>query len=214
VSAIVELRLRVLAVAIAPVLLLIGFLIRPHLSNPRLASVNAEAVTTGANRWLWGHLVVALGLVALVLGILAIRFWLSAAGENIWSFAAVAFVATGAAGLIFVVGYDGLGGWAVAEAGLDAEQFFESGRVIEGIVFTISAVLHDIGLIALAIAVARAGVLSPLATRVVVGAVIVAVLVPILPSGWAVYALSLAALVASWPIAWRMLRDGTLLEAA
>ena len=37
--------------------------------------------------------------------------------------------------------------------------------------------------------------------------VITAVVVPLVPAGWAVYAQNVAAGVASWPIAWRILRS-------
>ena len=76
-SNLVEARLRALAVAAAPLLLLIGFVIRPYLSNPRDPAVNAEALTAAPNRWLAAHIVITLGLVLTVLSILAIRFWLS-----------------------------------------------------------------------------------------------------------------------------------------
>jgi hypothetical protein len=50
VSHLVEARLRALAVAAAPLLLLIGFVIRPYVSNPRDPAVKGEALTAAPNR--------------------------------------------------------------------------------------------------------------------------------------------------------------------
>lgn len=200
-------RLRALAVAAAPVALLAGFLTRPYLSNPRDPAVNAEAVVAGLTRWISAHLVLATGLVLTVLSILAIRFWLSSLGEDLWSFVSVAFVAIGATGLVFVVGYDGLGGWAVADSGGDAEAFFESAQRLETPIFAISAVILGLGLFALAGAVVRARALGRMATWAVVIGVLVTVAAPSIPVGWAVYVQSVAAGLASWPIAWRIWRS-------
>lgn len=202
-----ETRLRALAVAAAPLTLLIGFLMRPHLSNPREPSVNAIALVEGPNRWLAAHFVIALGLVLTVLSILAIRFWLSSLGEDVWSFVAVTLVAVGATGLVLVVGYDGLGGWAAADSGADVEAFFAAGRTLEGPTFTVAAALLGLGLIAMAAGVVRARALGRTGRLAVVIGVIVAVGVPLFPAGWAVYIQSVAAGVASWPIAWRILHS-------
>jgi hypothetical protein len=186
---------------------LIGFVIRPYLSNPRDPAVNAEALTAAPNRWLAAHIVITLGLVLTVLSILAIRFWLSSHHENVWSFVAVTLVATGATGLVLVVGYDGVGGWAVADAGGDVEAYFASGRTLEGPLFVTAAGLLGLGLVAMAIGVVKSGALGHIGSRAVVAGVITAVAVPLIPVGWAVYAQNVAAGVASWPIAWRILRS-------
>ena len=206
-SQVVETRLRAIAVAAAPVTLLIGFVIRPYLSNPRDPSVNAAALAEAPNRWLAGHLVIAAGLVLTVLSILAIRFWLSGRGEHLWSFVAVTLVAVGATGLVLVVGYDGLGGWVTADAGGDAEAYFASGRSIEGPLFVVAAGLLGLGLLAMAAGVTKSGALGRSASRAVVAGVMVAVIVPIIPVGWAVYVQSIAAGVASWPIAWQIVNS-------
>jgi hypothetical protein len=200
-------RLRVFAVAVAPVVLLAGFLIRPYLSNPRDPAVNAAAVLAGPTRWISAHIVIMFGLALIVLSILAIRFWLDSRGEQEWSFVSVILVTTGAVGLVFLVGQDGLGGWAVVDSGGDAEAFFASARTFEGPMFAIAATLLGLGLAALAVAVVRSRALSRIGTVLVIAGVAVAVSVPLLPVGWAVYALSIAAGVASWPLAWRMHQD-------
>ena len=206
-SQVVETRLRAIAVAAAPLTLLVGFLIRPYLSNPRDPLVNAEALMSGPNRWLVAHFIIAAGLVLTVLSILAIRFWLSSCGEDVWSFIAVTLVATGATGLVLVVGYDGLGGWATADAGGDAEAYFASGRSLEGPLFVVAAGLLGLGLLAMAAGVTKSAALGRLATRAVIAGVAIAVAVPVVPVGWAVYVQSIAAGVASWPIAWQILHS-------
>jgi hypothetical protein len=152
--------------------------------------------------------------VLTILSILAIRFWLASVGEFIWSFVSVVFVALGVAGLLFVVGYDGIGGWAVNDSRGLVEEFFDSGAQWEGPIFVVAAVLLGIGLIALATAVLKARVLARPAGWAVVAGVVLAIAVPSIAVGWAVYAQSIAAGVASWPIAWRMWRAAPDVRAA
>jgi hypothetical protein len=192
---------------VAPVVLLAGFLVRPYLRNPRDPAVNAAAVLAGPSRWIWAHIIIMLGLALIVLSILAIRFWLDSLGEEQWSFVSVILVTTGAVGLVFLVGQDGLGGWAIVDSQGNAEAFFASARTFEGPMFATAATLLGLGLAALAVAVVRSHALSQFGTVLVIAGVVVAVSVPLLPVGWAVYALSVAAGVASWPLAWRMHRD-------
>ena len=133
-----EVRLRVFAVAVAPVVLLAGFMIRPYLNNPRDPAVNAAAVLAGPSRWISAHIIIMFGLVLIVLSILAIRFWLDSLGEEQWSFVSVILVTIGAVGLVFIVGQDGLGGWAVVDSQGNAEAFFASARTFERPMFAMS----------------------------------------------------------------------------
>jgi hypothetical protein len=207
-----QMRFRAVAVAIAPVALLVGYGLRPYLSGPREPDVNAEALVTGANRWIWGHVIVALGLALTILSMLAIRSWLRAKGERFWSFTAVALVAGGATVLVFLVGFDGLGGWATLESGNSPEPFFASARTWERPLYAIGASILGGGLLALARAVVAAGALRAGRRALVIVGVLIAVLVAAVPAGWAVYAIGVGAGLASWPIALTMWGEATALD--
>lgn len=206
-----QMRLRFLVVVTAPLALLIGFGLRPYLSNPRHPSVNATAVINASNRWIWGHLIVALGLALTILSMLAIRSWLRAKGERFWSFTAVALVAGGAVALVFLIGFDGLGGWATVRSGNAPEAFFAIARDWERPVYLVGATLLGAGWLALGRAVVVAGALTKRSVAVVLMGVCVAVVVAAIPTGWAVYVMSLGGVAASWPIAltmWSETRQG------
>ena len=199
-----QMRLRFLVVVTAPMALLLGFGLRPYLSNPRHPSVNAAAVVHASNRWIWGHLIVALGLALTILSMLAIRSWLRSKGERFWSFTAVALVACGAVALVFLIGFDGLGGWATVRSGNDPEAFFGIARDWERPLYLAGATLLGAGWLALTRAVALAGALTRRRLAVILVGVGVAVVVTVFPTGWAVYVMSLGGGAASWPIALTM----------
>jgi hypothetical protein len=196
-----RMRFRSIAVAVAPLGLLTGYGLRPYVCDPRDPSVTAEALAGASTRWIWGHVIVCLGLALTMLSMLAIRSWLRAKGERFWSFSSVALVTTGATILVFLIGFDGLGGWATIDSGNSPEAFFASGREWERPLYTIGASLLGAGLLALGRAVVVAEALHGWRLPVVLVGLLAAVLIAAMPAGWSVYVIGAGAAIASWPIA-------------
>src|SRR6185503_14673215 len=88
-------RWRAAAVAIAPLVLLAGFVYHPFLpflTNPHAA---AEAGSADTVRWGIAHLLVGVGSGCMILAFLAIRSLLREAGEDRWSIRALPFIVLG-----------------------------------------------------------------------------------------------------------------------
>src|ERR671916_1151073 len=119
-SATTRARFRAAIVAIAPAVLLAGFVYHPYISPPTDPAAIATAATSDTTRWGLAHLTIAVGYGLLVLAFLAIRSYLREAGEERWSILALPFIVMG--GTLFAV----LPGMefvplAATEVGADAE---------------------------------------------------------------------------------------------
>ncbi len=192
---------RVAVVGLAPVVLAAGLLAHPYLSDVTDAAEIATAIASGSTRWAWSHVLVALGIALTVLAVFAIRMFLRSAGEDNWSFWATGLITIGAGLVLVLIGLDGLGGYAVAEAGGSITGFFEAAAAWEWL-FLAAFAVFSLGLIALAVAIRASRVLSPAATWIVVVALVVAAVANFITSFWAAYLTAVVAVVGFWILAW------------
>lgn len=191
--------------AIAPAVMLAGFLYHPYIGNPTdadfLANLGA-AVEADPVRWAVAHLLVAVGSGLIILAFLALRARLRASGEERWSAPAVPFVVMG--GLLYAL-LPGMEFAPLAAVGSGADPAAAQGALLPWfapILFT-SAVIFLIGAAGFSIAINRAGLGGPRLARFVATAIFLmaaARLVPLnLVQG---HAQGLIGLVALWPLAY------------
>ncbi len=208
----VKAQLRAAVVFIAPVVVLVGFLYQPYISDFTDSVEFGEEVAAGPTRWLWSQTVLALSVVLTILAVFSIRIYLRDAGEDLWSFLAVPLVTVGAATFVFVLGFAGLAGWTVTELGGSAAGvavFFDEVGGFGDAVFIIGGVLFGLGLLSLAAAVKLSGTLADSVAWLVVIALVVNVIAGFIPTGWATYVIGVTAIVALWPIAYQMWQDAS-----
>lgn len=196
-------QLRAAAVAVAPVVLLAGFLSHPYLADPMDPSEVAAAAAADPARWGVAHLVLGVGLALSLLLFFAVRTHLRGIGESRWSFVSVPLAAIGLTMFAMIVGMDGLGGQAAAETGTEAayfEEAFDLGLPVQ----LAAGIFTALALVALALAVARSGLLTGVMNLVVAVAFVVVAVSLFVPMGWAAYVGSPALIVGAWPVALAM----------
>ncbi len=202
-SELMQARLRVGIVAVAPVVVLIGFLWAPYIADFTDNAAVAAEVAADTTRWAWSTTVNAVGLAFTALLIISLRSYLRAAGEQLWSFIAVPLVLGGAVLIAYVTGAS-LGLANAIEAGASGEAVLEAGEPWFFGTFLPAAIIFGLGWLSLAAAVYKSEVLSRQLTRVVVGALVVLTVAIFIPTGWGQYLIGVAAIVASWPLAYQM----------
>jgi hypothetical protein len=202
-SATTRAQFRAAIVAVAPAVLLVGFLYHPYVANATDEAALAAAVASDTTRWGLSHLAIgaAYGLVALAF--LAIRSYLRDAGEERWSVLALPFAVMGSALFMILTGME-FAPLAAAETGGDVEAtqselipWFVPILATGGISFTFGA-------LGFAMAIMRSRVLNVQQTRLVVGALVVMAAVRFVPLGAAQYVIGVAGVVALWPLAAEM----------
>jgi hypothetical protein len=198
-------RLGAAVVAIAPALLLVGFLYHPYLATPDEADV-AAAAAADTTRWGLAHLAVGVGYGLAALAFLAIRSYLHEAGEERWSAPALPCAVLGGALFAILPGME-FAPLAAAETGGDVEA--AQGALLPWFVpvFLTAAVSLALGVIGFALAIARGAVLSPPLARLVVGALVVMAVARFVPLGVAQYVTGVAGVVALWPLAYTIWRQ-------
>ena len=197
-------RQRAAILAVAPLVLLTGLLLHPYISDSTDAAETAVKVAEGPTRWVWAHVIIALGLALTVVALSAFRSFLRAAGDQ-WSFLAVPFFTVGVSLLIFFVGVDGLGGWATTESAGSAEAFYDEAEAWAPLLVTAGAIL-SIGLLLLAVAIKQSRTLPNGLTWLVVTSLVVSVIANFIPYGWTLYVIGTAAAGSLWPVAYIMWR--------
>lgn len=202
-SATTRARFRAAIVAVAPAVLLAGFVYHPYLANATDEAALATSVASDTTRWGLSHLAigVAYGLVALAF--LAIRSYLREGGEERWSVLALPFAVMGSALFMILTGME-FAPLAAAETGGDVEAaqselipWFVPMLVTGGISFTLGALGFAMG-------VARSGVLSRQLTWLVAGGFVVMAAARFVPLGAAQIVIGVAGVVALWPLAFAM----------
>jgi hypothetical protein len=196
-------QLRAVTVAVAPVVLLAGFLSHPYVADPMDPSEIAAAAAADPGRWGLAHIVLAVGLAFSLLMFFAVRTHLRGIGENRWSFVSVPLAAVGLTMFAFIVGVDGLGGRAAAEIGAEA-AYFEEAYDLTLPVQLAAGIFTALALLALALAVASSGLLAGAMRVIVVVAFLVVAASLFVPMGWAAYVGSPAFVVGAWPVAYAM----------
>jgi hypothetical protein len=196
-------RVRATVLFVAPAVLVLAFTYHPYVANPTDDVAIAEAAADDTTRWGLAHLAIAVGYALLALAFIALRSYLREAGEDRWSPPALPFAVLGSCLLIPLTGME-LALLAGAETGADVEAMQEE-LVPWFVPLLLSGGLSTaIGAACFAAAVARSRVLEPTATRIVVGGFVVMALVRFVPLGAAQIALGVAAVVALWPLAYRI----------
>lgn len=191
-------------VAIAPAVMMAGFLYHPFIANLPDAHAVAAAAGHDTSRWAVSHLMIGIGSGLIALAFLSVRAWLRDAGEERWSPVAVPFVVMGATlyailpGMEFTIiaavhtGADA----AAAQAAID--PWFLP-------LLLSAAALFALGVVGFAIAIVRSNVLTPRIAVVVAGAMIVMGIARFVPLGLVqFYVNGIAGIVALWPLAYTM----------
>jgi len=188
-------RFRTVAVAIAPALLLAGFVYHPYVAKPTDEAALAAAIASDTTRWGLSHLAIGVGYGLVVLAFIAIRSYLREAGEERWSALALPFSVMGCSLFVILTGME-FAPMTAAETGDNVEAaqseltpWFLPILIAGGVSFTLGAVGFAMGIL-------RSGVLSTQATRLVVGALVVMAAARFVPLGAAQYVIGVAGIVA------------------
>jgi len=204
-SATTQERFRAAVVAIAPTVLLIGFVYHPYLSDPTDAAVIGAAAASDTTRWGISHIVIGVGYGLIVLAFIAIRSYLREAGEERWSVLALPFVVMGSTLFAILPGME-FTPLAAAETGADFEAAQEELVPWFVPVIVIGGVCFALGALGFAQAVVRSGILRPELAWLVAGALVVMAAARFVPLGPAQYVIGAAGVVALWPLAYEMWR--------
>ena len=176
-----RIRLQALSVAAFPVILAIGILTIPLVSDYSDHALAEEAASQTA-RWYWGHVI---GAAAFGFGALAscsIAGYLDRRGEGL-DVIGLPLAVVGAALYAAGLGADGVGPVAIAAGGGQAQTFFDgSGMLVSG-VFIAASMAFGAGLIIQVVRVLRAGVVTGIVRVVVFVAAIIFVSATAIPSG-------------------------------
>lgn len=196
-------RIRAAAVALAPVVFLIGILTLPYLSDRTDTAATASKVAEDGMRSAWGIILLVASVVLTLLAVFSLRRHIEAAGERTWSFVAVPLIVAGGVGLAFMAGVY-LAAVPLAAGGGDVVAYFEDAKAWIMPINIVAAGLFGLGWLSLAAAILRARVLVPERARVVALALVVLAVAQFLPWGWGLYLSGIALLVGLWPLAYEL----------
>lgn len=196
-------RVRALVLFVAPALLLVGFAYHPYVANGTDEAAIASAASNDTTRWGLAHLAIGVGYALMALAFIALRSYLREAGEERWSALALPFAVVGSCLFIPLTGME-FALLAAAETGGDVQAVQEELMPWFIPLLASGALCTGVGAAFFAVAVARSSVLTPRMTWIVVTGFVVMALARIVPLGVAQIVLGLAAIVALWPIAYRM----------
>jgi hypothetical protein len=201
--AMIRARLRAAIVAIAPTVLLVGFVYHPYIAPPTDPEAIATAAASDTMRWGLAHLAIGVGYGLVVLAFLAIRSYLREAGEERWSVLALPFIVIGSTLFVVLTGME-IGLVGAAEAGSDV-QAVQSALFAWFIPTALTGALcFALGAVGFAMGIVRSGVLGLRLTRLVAGALVVMAAARFVPLSVAPYVIAVAAMVALWPLAYEM----------
>lgn len=197
-------QLRAAIVAIAPVVMLAGFLYHPFIAVLPDSAAVAAAVTADESRWALSHLLVGVGSGILLLAFLAIRGYLREAGEERWSSIAVPFVVLGSTLFTLLPAMEiGLLGGAQAGANVEAAQDALQPWFLP--ILLSGSLLFALGMLGFARAIARSGILNPGMTWLVGTALVVMGIARLVPLGVVQFHVGgIAGIMALWPLAYMM----------
>jgi hypothetical protein len=200
-------RSRAAIVAIAPAVLLAGFIAHPYIGlGPPDDAAIAAAVVSDTTRWGLAHLTVSVGSGLAVLAFLAIRSYLLEAGEERWSAQAVPFIVMGSTLFAVLPGME-FAPLAAAVTGGDVRAAQAALRPWFAPVLVAGAFTFALGILGFARGIAYSGVLGRRLTWLVVGALAVLAAARFVPLGAVqFYVQGAAGVVALWPLAYEMWR--------
>lgn len=199
-------RFRAAVVAIAPAVLLAGFLLHPYHPGPPDVAMIAESAASNPTRWGVAHIAIAVGSGLLILAFLAIRAYLREAGEERSSARAVPFIVMGGTLYTLPPGME-FAPLGAAQTGADGQAIQAALVPWVAPILIAGAVLFAVGVLGFARGIARSRILSPGLTRLVVGALVVMALARLVPlTEVQFYIQGVAAILALWPLASEMRR--------
>lgn len=196
-------RLRAAIVAVAPTVLLVGFVYHPYVANATDESALAETAASNTARWGLSHLAIGVGYALMALAFIALRSFLREAGEEHWSGRALPFAVMGSALFPILTGME-FALLAAAETGGDVEAAQTELFPWFIPILVTAAICFTFGAIGFALSTARSGVLSRQLTRLTVGAFVVMGAARFVPLGAAQIVIGVAAVLALWPLAVEM----------
>jgi len=202
-SATTKARLRAAVVAVAPTVLLLGFVYHPYLTNATDEEAIAAAVAADTTRWGLAHLAIGVGYALVALAFIALRSYLREAGEERWSSLALPFAVMGSALFPILTGME-LALLATAETGGEVEAAQTELFPWFVPILVTGAICFTLGVVGFAISIARSRVLSREVTWLTVGALAVMAAARFVPLGAAQIVIGVAAVVALWPLAFAM----------
>jgi hypothetical protein len=208
-------RLEAAVVAVAPVILLLGFVYQPYIGDYSDTAAGASTIAEHADRWALAQIVIGIGMALTLVALVVVRELLSTRGENRWSFYALPLLLVGGAGIMAAEAGGALLLAAVANSGVDVVAVMDAATVWENAVFGVVALLFGLGWLGYAVALWRAQLLERSTTQIVIGAIVVLVVSVFLPWGWASFVSAVALIVVLWPLAARIWREeSTVLTSA
>ncbi|HEV8648979.1 MAG TPA: hypothetical protein VG276_06125 [Actinomycetes bacterium] len=204
-SATTKARFRIAIVAVAPAVLLVGFIYHPYGSPPTDEAAVAAAAASDTMRWQLAHLTIAVGYGLATLAFLAIRSYLREVGEERWSVLALPPIVLGSTLFVILTGME-VALAAAAETGGDVQAIQAALFLWFVPILVTGALSFALGAFGFAMGIARTAVLSPGLTRLVVGALLVTAIARFVPLSVAPYVMAAAGVVALWPLAFEMWR--------
>jgi hypothetical protein len=196
-------RFRAAVLFVAPALLFLGFAYHPYVGNATDEAALAAAASDDTTRWGLAHLAIGVGYALMALAFVALRSYLREAGEDRWSGLALPFAVLGSCLFIPLTGME-FALLAAAETGGDVQAAQEELMPWFIPLLVSGALCTALGAAFFAAAVRRSSVLSPQMTLLVVAGFVVMALARFVPLGVAPIVIGIAALVALWPLAYRI----------
>jgi hypothetical protein len=193
-------------VAAAPVLLLLASVYHPYIARLNNDAAVAAELTDDQTRWGLSHLAVGFAGGLLLIALLIVVGELAAAGERTWSTLATPFLVLGSTLFVSLPAME-IGALAAAEAGADVPAVLAELNTWFVPVLVAGALTFAIGVVLLALAIRRSGLLEAGSTTVVMTALLVMATARLVPFGAALYVGGAAGVVALLPLAQRMRSD-------
>lgn len=199
-------RLCAIAIIIFPVILTIGILIIPVVSDYS-NHLLAEQAANKTVRWFWGHLISTAAFGISILAAYSIHLYLSSRGQARSGIISLSLIAIGAALYAFGLGADGIGPLATDAGGGRALTFFEGSGIWVMGVFVSASVVFGLGIVTQVIGLLHTNLLKGIVRVIVFIAAVVFIAAAAIPSGWGLYVVAGAALVVYLPIGSALWRE-------
>jgi hypothetical protein len=191
-------RIRVISILAFPIVLTIGIILIPVVSDYSNHELAVQAVEK-TSRWFAGHLICAVAFALSVLASCTIADELQRRSSRVPSIV-LPLIARGAGLYAAGLGADGIGPIAVKSSGISPIVFFNgSGWWVSG-VFIAATLVFGAGLISLVIHVIQGGLISGAWRYIVFVSALIFMSAPAIPSGWALYGDAIAAIGVFAPI--------------
>jgi len=183
-------RIQIIFILTFPFVLTIGIMLIPVVADYSNHQLADQAVEHTA-RWFAGHIISAIGFALSIPAVSTINKHLHLTSRSLPTLI-LPFIAVGAAFYSAGLGTDGIGPVAVQSAGHSPVIFFDgSGYWITG-VFIAGTILFGLGLLNAVIDSIHLGLLKGWGKYVSFVSVLIFIIAPMIPSGWALYGIAVA----------------------